>query len=369
MHPIKSLKTAQAVLELSSVLNDVTDIYDLPVVMEETISKYCHLDWVGIYHISSSAQNIQVTTNPHLPFNWNELYREIAPYDNFAKATFELSEGQVLVHRDTDDMTEENIYALNFAKRCTSTEHFMGLMGSKKENEIIEYGFYRSEAGHPFVQEDIQFFLALSPLIVNISKTLELYSRYGYKCAALECLLADEKVRPVVFDEQLRPLDVSAQTLQTLGELCGQKEMSRLPEQIVRWISGTIAPQARLIVNTGPFFLRLRFANGDLCCRAHILQTQQKKPILLIRFKLHETIEDFSILKKIGLTPREIMALEYLPLGYANKEIAMALGIKVVSVKKHLKNAAQKLCAANKTETLYQALIEKRILLSCGSDV
>ena len=72
---------------------------------------------------------------------------------------------------------------------------------------------------------------------------------------------------------------------------------------------------------------------------------------------------DFSALSEIGLSPREIDVLEYLPLGLTNTQIALALGIQEVTVKKHLQSVGRKLDAQGKTEILYQALRRKEQLL------
>ncbi|GAB4295638.1 MAG: hypothetical protein Kow0090_10590 [Myxococcota bacterium] len=74
------------------------------------------------------------------------------------------------------------------------------------------------------------------------------------------------------------------------------------------------------------------------------------------------TCEDFSCLEKNNFSKREVEVLGLLPLGYTNKQIASALGIKEVTVKKHLRNIANKLEAYGKTEILYKALQEKKRL-------
>lgn len=356
-------QTASAILDVSYALHDINDYYELPLVLESTLSKHLHIDWMGLYRVSSFEPHIHITTNPHLPFNWDDLYQEIAPYDNFAASTFEMSEGDALIYRHYPDrMDEKNIYAFEFARKHTNTEQFMGLLGLKCERFILAYGFYRTDKNNPFTCEDKDFLLKVSPLIVNSSKTMELYKDYDFKRAALERLLTDEPIKPIVFDEKLAPIEIAPETQRMFGMAWGKKCLPMIPSEIIDWIHHTVAPKGRLTPNTGPFSLKLCLPGGHLSCRAYIIKTQQEKLALLIKFRLHESSENFAILKQKGLTSREITALDYLPLGYSNKQIAIAMGIKEVSVKKHLKNAARKLGAANKTETLYRALIEKNIL-------
>lgn len=358
-------RTAKAIIEISHELHNLNDFKELPQSLEKTLSKYLPIDWMGLYRISSDDTNVHITTNPHLPFDWNQRYQEIAPYDNFAASMFAMQEGDAIIyHHFPDKMSEKSLYAYEFAKATTNTEQFMGITGLKDTDRILAYGFYRSDKNEPFIDADKDFLLHLSPLIVSVSKNMELYRAYDYKRTVIDNLLADESVTPAVFDENLVPVEIGAQTLRMIGRAFGKKNLAKIPKQIEEWIHQTIAPKGRLFQNTGPFSLKLDLPGGHLCCYAYILKTKQNKLVLLIRFRLHETTEDFSILKQKGLTPREITALEYLPLGYSNKQIAIAMGIEEVSVKKHLKNVALKLCTANKTETLYQALQERNILRS-----
>ena len=78
----------------------------------------------------------------------------------------------------------------------------------------------------------------------------------------------------------------------------------------------------------------------------------------------HSQTVDFSHLQEDGFTHREVETLSFLPLGHTNRQIAIALDIEEVTVKKHLKNCAQKLGAVWKTDTLYQALQRKQLIES-----
>lgn len=56
-----------------------------------------------------------------------------------------------------------------------------------------------------------------------------------------------------------------------------------------------------------------------------------------------------------GLTPREREVLGYLARGASNKDIADALGVKVVTVKLHVRGICRKLNAKNRTQAALQA--------------
>jgi DNA-binding CsgD family transcriptional regulator len=84
------------------------------------------------------------------------------------------------------------------------------------------------------------------------------------------------------------------------------------------------------------------------------------QPVLVLQIDPHGCSEDFSALTKQGFSAREIETLSYLPLGYTNRQIAMAMGITVDGVKKHLKNLGRKLEATGRSEILYRALWLKK---------
>src|SRR6185436_9002230 len=54
--------------------------------------------------------------------------------------------------------------------------------------------------------------------------------------------------------------------------------------------------------------------------------------------------------RRPGLSPREKQVLEYLKRGDTNKDIARSLGLKLVTVKLHVRNACRKLGAKNRTQ-------------------
>ncbi|MDD9947519.1 MAG: LuxR C-terminal-related transcriptional regulator [Myxococcales bacterium] len=53
-----------------------------------------------------------------------------------------------------------------------------------------------------------------------------------------------------------------------------------------------------------------------------------------------------------GLSPRELEVLSYLPLGYTNKQIALALGTSAGTVRNQLSNAYLKLGVACRAEAV-----------------
>jgi DNA-binding CsgD family transcriptional regulator len=83
---------------------------------------------------------------------------------------------------------------------------------------------------------------------------------------------------------------------------------------------------------------------------------------ILINFKHHASGEAFAVLEKCGLTGREIQVLSYLRFGYSNRQIATAINIREVTVKKHIGHIGYKLDAVGRTMILRRAEQRKRLL-------
>lgn len=171
----------------------------------------------------------------------------------------------------------------------------------------------------------------------------------------LDHLLDIEGIKPLVFDSRLRLVDIP-RTTERLLRLIYQKDDGSMLRPFQGWIRSEIAPTGGLQAGTGPWEKMLKFQDIKVRCRAHVVNGHSGHPLLIIQLQEQSRTENFEILKNVDLTRREIEVVEYLPLGYTNKQIAAAMGIKEVSVKKHLKNVAQKLHASCRTEILYQAL-------------
>lgn len=77
----------QAVLELNGWLSELNDFKEFPVNFQAILQKFLPFDWCAMYSWEKDT-NISINTNTRLPFNWEELYEVIAPYDTFAQRVF-----------------------------------------------------------------------------------------------------------------------------------------------------------------------------------------------------------------------------------------------------------------------------------------
>lgn len=357
--------SAKAIIELTSSIADLNDYSEFPLVLESVLNRYFHIDWTSLFYSSGKSDHTNITTNPFLPFNWDELWYEIAEYDNLKQYTLTLNPGDVCIHDEIrNPYNEEENYCLEFTKKHTDTVQFMTLPTINESGSFFAFGFYRTEENKPFLNNDKNFIKQISPLIIYASRNMMLFHKYDLKVVALNKLIESEQLKPVVFNKDLFPIELPKTTMTFLRKMFGAPYLNSLPQQIMDWINNTVAPTGKLQPYTGPWKLTLHLPKSDLNCYAYAIYSRSKKLVLLIKFEEHGQTEDFSILKNFGVTKREIEVLEYLPLGYTNKQIAIAMGIQEVSVKKHLRNVAKKFNVTGKTAIMYQAIQHKKDLLS-----
>ncbi|WP_169829522.1 LuxR C-terminal-related transcriptional regulator [Desulfatibacillum aliphaticivorans] len=343
-------------------MNEINDYGDLHNVVEYTLKRYFHIDWVAVYSAINDTL-ASAATNEALPFNWGELYREIEAIDKFSHYVLTVPIGYPAVYEEVSHLFDEEMeYCLEFADKHCQTRQFMVAPLYYENGNLVSMGMYRTDKNKPFLKEERELIQALSPLLVNAANSIRMYQEYGLKRVALDRLTQSENLHFAVLDGKLGLVELPLSTLSFLRDVYADPFIERIPSPIEYWIKKTIAPAGRLLPNTGPWNLAQSLPGGDLHSYAYVVQDDRKRPMLLIKFELHGATEDFSILQSAGFTPRETETLSYLPLGYSNQQIAMAMGITHEGVKKHLRNVARKFDVERKTEVLFQAMQLKKQL-------
>ena len=274
--------------------------------------------------------------------------------------------GKVLAKLNTyvggNTTTALQVYFYETVKKYIDASNFMALHGAK--TSVCDSGIclYRSDVHHLFSDDERQILDYLSPILVSFIHSMLLYNEFDFKRVSIDKLSSIQTALTLTVNERLDPVDIPNETELFLKRHFSLTGRQIIPDPIDRWIRQQIAPKGKLEPNSGPYKLSMHLPGLCLHCTAHLVFTELKQLALLVMMIPHNHTEDFSILVSEGLTQREIEALSYLPLGYSNKQIAMAMDIEEVTVKKHLKNAAQKLDASCKTDTLYKALQKKKLL-------
>lgn len=161
-----------------------------------------------------------------------------------------------------------------------------------------------------------------------------LYQRNELKLLAYNAIFQEGEIRPVILNSKLQVIDLPLATLNFLRKMFDDPLLERLPSPMTGTLTIHAAPDGQLNLNSGPWRFRVKTKRGDVICHACVLPNERKQPLLILKLEEHGRRRDFSALASRGLTPREIEALSYLPLGYTNRQIAMAMEITADEVKK-----------------------------------
>nr|WP_320190023.1 helix-turn-helix transcriptional regulator [uncultured Desulfobacter sp.] len=356
-------KIFDALNELYQTINYTSDFSDFFQILESVIKTLFPVDWMGIYTINQSGDAYNVVTNPSVPFDWNEKYGEILPYDEFRIQTAREPVGGACIFSFEDYLvSDEGSYCYEVIKKYTDTSHFLALHTIKTNTVDSGIAFYRIDEHFEFTENDRELIVSLSPFLVSMSNTLRLYTESDLKRITLETFCRCKKNLYLCLDDTLNPIDLPQETQIFFKRNFTRGVWKNIPEEIWFWIKKVVAPMGNVIPGSGPWKTRCTLDEMELVITAHAVITEHQKTVLVLFLKPHGNKQDFNILVKDGLTPKEIETLSYLPLGYSNRQIAQAMTIAEVTVKKHLKNASKKLNAYGKTETLFNAITRKTFL-------
>jgi DNA-binding CsgD family transcriptional regulator len=173
--------------------------------------------------------------------------------------------------------------------------------------------------------------------------------------AAIEKLAQTAPFYWGVFDTGLQPLYIPPHAARFLNHVCHYPA-----EHLSEALHCALQRVSVDLPGSNTIHVDLSTPAGNLACHACMLEYGGHDRAWLLRFVPNGPTEDFDLLMRIGITAREAEILSYLPLGYANRDIADAMDITVNGVKKHLQHIGRKLGAGGRTEILYKALMKKR---------
>lgn len=351
-----------AAVEINSVFADLKDYSEYASVLEEIIKKLFHIDWLCMASFSKDSDSYTILTNPHLPFDWREKYGEVYHLDKIRKDTLNLNVGCTYIYDRERCKDEGQHYVCELAKKYTDTSHYFTIHTGKTDTLDSALGLYRSDKNLKFTAEERTIIECLSPVLVSTTSMLNLYRTFDFQRVVIDELRKEHNEMSILFSCDLDIIDLPKKAERFLQAHFLLEKNRPIPRLISDWIQSTIAPQGKVVPNSGPWLMEIQLSSMELYCKAYTAYTELGKPVLLLKLIPHGGATDFSILRARGLTKREIETLSYLPLGYSNAQIAIAMNIKEVTVRKHLKNCSEKLCTQGRTELLYQALTLKELL-------
>ncbi len=354
-------QVADAIVKLHSMIPEISDYHEFAVVLESSIKDIFHLDWLQLAR-RGDDKRVKIVTSQPIPTDW-----EVYDIDTILIETFKKKIGETYLFELGQHPDKENeVYLLETVMKYTDASQFLTIHTAKTKTLDSCIGLYRTDKCNYFTHDEQQVLSYLSPVLVSVSHTMMLYYDFELKRVSHEQLSRSLRALTMTFDNVLAPVDIPTKTRKFLARYFPDSKNKTIPLVIDKWLTKKIAPKGFLESGQGPWTLNLHLPGLDLYLKAHTVVTGINHLVLLVMIYPHSQTVDFSLLQRNGFTYREVETLSFLPLGYTNRQIAIAMDIEEVTVKKHLKNCAQKLGTVGKTDTLYQALQRKQLLEEIG---
>lgn len=347
---------ARAILELNDVLAGVDTIQSMADRLQAVIGAHMPLDWVGFFSLYQGQQRINVTTNEGLPFCWDDHYAHLAQLDPLGQKTMQSRVGAYLFFQKVyNPRREADAFVCEYIRRHTDTTNGMvtPLFMNPGEDRLA-LALFRSAPEEHFGRSEQAYLEHCLPLIRQHSQTMLIRQQLDIRNLLLGELLASRQIEcSILVDNQLRIISLPEKTAALLAEYCAVPHVDALPAPLRAWLKarrdqGGLCPGSTLRE-------QVPLPGGMLECTVCCVEEEKTRYFWLCLRPVKDS-PDFSGLENHGLTRREAEVISYLPLGFTNTQIARALGVEEVTVKKHLMGASRKLGVSGRVEVLSRSL-------------
>ena len=342
-----------AVFGLMSSLDKITNGQDLADHVHANLRPYIDHDWLSFYILWKDSGDGRIFTNREVPFDWDKLYHEVVGFDKFHHLIRGAKIGDIVLTQDHPPKTREDLAVAEFINSKTGAFYSANIPLAVTGYMKSFVALYRNDPCLPFTPVETaalhDFTEAFTPLAEFMLRS---YERKMQMLAN-----PDGKKRcSILLDQRLRTVGFAEGTHAFLEEVMNKPLGLETLVNMYDWIKATVSTQW-ITQEGGPWSGIFPLGQECISCDAHVIEDDFRNPLLMVEIDAPRKKDDFSFLAKFGLSKHQIAVLSYLPLGYTNRQIADAIGIKEVTVKKHLHRIGAKLHALGRTEILFQAML------------
>ncbi len=342
----------QAVFGLMTSLDKIRSAQDLADSVHANLRPYIAHDWLSFYILWKDRSDGIIFTNREVPFDWDKLYRKVVGSDKFRALILEAHIGDVILTQDYPPETGEDRAVAEYIHAQTGAFFSANIPLAVCKDMRSFVALYRNDPSRPFTPEEKAGLHAFAEVFTPLA---ELMLRSYERKMQLLANPDGKKRCSILFDQGLSTVGLSDGTHAFLEELTGKPMGLEALSCMYEWIKATVLP-GWMVQETGPWSGMFPLEEERIHCEARIIEDEFSNCLLMVQINAPHKKDDFSFLKKYGLSENQIAILSYLPYGYTNRQIAEAIGIKEVTVKKHLHRIGAKLHAMGKTEILFQAI-------------
>jgi DNA-binding NarL/FixJ family response regulator len=344
----------EIVLNLHRELVVTSDLKDFPERITKPLREVIKLDELCIFYSGAHDSSPTLISERDIPFHWDKVHPHITAEDMHSSILYRGQPGDIFLSQDMKGPgCEGDEYALGSISQFSGLKFSMHLVLSVMSGFRLHLSLFRRRK--PFDLNEAETLKLFSPaLIINASALLavrlstsgDLLLSASEEKAAFHCLMLDSKLKVIGL---LKP------TRDFLAENFHDPIIEGLPATLRKWLEG-----CELIGNKSDQILTCQTSfiseSVPIECRVTPLEDSSGKTMFLAALNILNVAGGFTPLLALGLSKREIQVLECLYSGKSNAQIGEALGIKNITVRKHLLNIGGKLGAFNRTEILAKAL-------------
>lgn len=332
-------------LDLLGALTDAHDFKRVTDRLHEILCREIAYDWLSLYLIRKNGGDGIMHTSRGVPYAGNLCYGESAYDDTLLRMTSRCRHGAVIL----DNPPSSGADSFHADTGASFSARILAAEGTRKYAVLA---LYRNGGGKPFSRSEKAFLTGIATAMLPFAEILLLHYEQQLRQLTYPdgkqhyALLIDRRGRIISFPEETRALLEGY-----LSPLDRKSLLSTIRPCVSEVVSAATDRQKTAHWNMG-----LSFSGNTIPCQVQKVRDAFGHSLLRLQFNPPQRSGDFAALACKGLTHQQIEVLNFLPLGYTNPQIAMALRIKEITVKKHLQAIGAKLDARGKTEILYQAL-------------
>ncbi len=322
---------SEVIIELSQRLNELRNYEEVPVILKSVLEKKMSFDWAAVYCMTSANEIEKIIASPGLSFDWVKLYPAIRNLISWIPAVRKGMIGEVFLTQNLiNPENMQDLFTKTLMEAATGAFYSLIMPVAKTREHKVFLGLYRNDRESPYTQDDVAIMERLSPVIISWVQSVTRFHESALNYMGNHIVLEKRNVKAVLFDEYLQDIAWTKGAQNLLESKIGPSWKKVLMLHLKKLFKQNVS-EVHQKTNTGKTLTEhLILDCYNLECFAYQLDRH-----ILVKFK-PRTTEPFSILKKYGLTEREIQVLSYLRLGCTNRQIALALNICEVTVKKHM---------------------------------
>ncbi len=322
---------SEVIIELSQRLNELRNFEDVPVILKDVLEKQMYFDWAAVYCMTSENEIEKINVSPGLSFDWAKLYPVIRNLISWIPAVRKGNVGDIFLTQDL--INPENIQDLftkTVIEAATGAFYSLIMPVAKTREHRVFLGLYRNDSEFPYTQDDVAIMERISPVIISWAQSVIRFHECALNYMGNNIVLEKKNVQAAIFDECLQDIAWTKGAQALLESQIGSSWKNVLMPHLRKLFKHKMSQVNEKINGKKTWTGNLILDGYNLECFA-----SQLDGYILVKFK-PRTSEPYFILKRYGLTEREIQVLSYLRLGYTNRQIALAMNICEVTVKKHM---------------------------------